>query len=122
VRIRIAEQVLRIAKGCRRTKVMYVFVHPGEPERRAFKGDDGTEEPSDGLCGYSPCSLFLAWRTCQILAEPSFDAVRRYGYFGEAAVMGIEVVGTGEKVMAVISARPCGRGSCVLTRYLIRSD
>jgi hypothetical protein len=56
------------------------------------------------------------------LAEPSFDAVRRYGYFGEAAVIGIEVVGTGEKVMAVISARPCGRGSCVLTRYLIRND
>lgn len=54
-----------------------------------------------------PCSLFLDCRTCQILATPSFEVVRRYGLGAETEceeAPGTE--GVGEKMTELISDVP----------------
>lgn len=54
-----------------------------------------------------PCSLFLDCRTCQILATPSVEVVRRYGLGVETGceeAPGTECVG--EKMTELISDVP----------------
>lgn len=59
-----------------------------------------------------PCSLLFDCRTCQILATPSVEVVRRYGLGVETDFEEVpDAEGTGEKVIELILDVPCGRGN-----------